>query len=79
AFALIVPLTPLNLGALEAGVVGALGLLGAPMERAVAFGLIFRALQVTPLLVLGLTGVGLLGESRAAREAPRPEARGDST
>ena len=65
SFAMLVPLTPLHLGALEAGAVGALGLLGAPLPRAVAFGLIYHALQVTPVLVLGLTGLGLLREARA--------------
>lgn len=67
SFALTLPLTPLHLGALEAGAVGALDLLGAPFEKAVAFGLVYHALQAVPVLVLGLTGYRLMSEARADR------------
>lgn len=65
SFALIVPLTPGHVGALEAGVVGALGLLGTPPEQAVAFGLVYHSMQVLPVMLLGVSGVGLIGEARA--------------
>ncbi len=50
---IIVPSTPASVGALELGVLAATSLLKIPEEPALAFALIYHALQVVPLIVAG--------------------------
>jgi uncharacterized protein (TIRG00374 family) len=50
---IIVPSTPASVGALELGVLAATRLLHIPDEPALAFALIYHALQVVPLIVAG--------------------------
>lgn len=70
AFAL--PLTPGGFGMVEAAAVFALGLVGVSPEKALAFGLVHRAVVLVPML-LGLTGIGLVGEARADQAASAAE------
>lgn len=51
---IMVPSTPAQIGALELGAIAATDLLGVPREPALAFALLYHALQVLPLLVAGL-------------------------
>jgi len=51
---IMVPSTPAQIGALEVGALAATDLLGIPREPALAFALLYHALQVLPLLVAGL-------------------------
>jgi len=51
---IMVPSTPAQIGALELGALAATDLLGVPREPALAFALLYHALQVVPLLVAGL-------------------------
>jgi uncharacterized membrane protein YbhN (UPF0104 family) len=48
------PSTPAGVGAFEVGALAALHMLGVPHERALAFALIYHALQVVPLVAVGL-------------------------
>lgn len=50
-----VPSTPASVGALELGVLAATRLLHIPDEPALAFALLYHALQVLPLLVAGIS------------------------
>lgn len=52
--ALVMPLTPGQVGIVEAGVVGALKLLGAQREPALAFALVYHVAQVLPTTLLGI-------------------------
>ena len=52
--AIVVPSTPASVGALEVGALAATRLLHVPDEPALAFALIYHALQVVPLIVAGL-------------------------
>jgi hypothetical protein len=52
--AITVPSTPAQIGALEAGALAALEVLHVPTEQAVAFALLYHALQVVPLIAVGL-------------------------
>jgi uncharacterized membrane protein YbhN (UPF0104 family) len=86
--ALVIPSTPGNIGALEAGAVVALDVLGVPRPQGVAFALVYHALQLGPLLLFAalnlrlILGAGALqapenqaGEPfdpRAGGEAPTP-------
>ncbi len=49
-----VPSTPAQVGALEVGAIVALELLHVPGEPALAFALLYHALQVVPLIIVGL-------------------------
>jgi uncharacterized membrane protein YbhN (UPF0104 family) len=51
---MMVPSTPAGVGALELGAVAGTRLLGVPDEPAIAFALLYHALQVLPLIVAGL-------------------------
>jgi hypothetical protein len=51
---IMVPSTPAQVGALEAGALGALGLLHVNHEPALAFALLYHLLQVIPLIAAGL-------------------------
>ncbi|MFO0757156.1 MAG: lysylphosphatidylglycerol synthase transmembrane domain-containing protein [Byssovorax sp.] len=64
--AMIVPLTPGHVGTLEASITAALALLGTRPEQAVAFALVYHALQLFPVLVLAASGTTLVTEARAA-------------
>lgn len=50
---IVVPSTPASVGALEVGALAATRLLHVPDEPALAFALIYHALQVVPLIVAG--------------------------
>ena len=52
--AITAPSTPAGVGALEVGVLAATRLLGIPDEPALALALLYHALQIIPLLVVGL-------------------------
>jgi uncharacterized protein (TIRG00374 family) len=52
--AIAVPSTPGQVGVLEAGAVGALGLLGVGYSEALAFALLYHAANVIPVTVLGV-------------------------
>ncbi|HTJ46840.1 MAG TPA: lysylphosphatidylglycerol synthase transmembrane domain-containing protein [Kofleriaceae bacterium] len=52
--AIALPSTPGQVGALELGAVAGLKILGVSKESAIAFGLLYHALQVVPLLAVGL-------------------------
>jgi hypothetical protein len=51
---IMIPSTPAQIGALEIGAIAATRLLHVPDEPAIAFALLYHALQVLPLLVAGL-------------------------
>lgn len=51
---IMVPSTPAQIGALEVGALAATDLLGVAREPALAFALLYHALQVMPLLIAGL-------------------------
>lgn len=70
--ALLVPAGPAHLGAFEAGAVAALKVLGVPLEPALAFALVYHLMQVVPVLLVGLFGLRLIGEARAAGDAEPP-------
>ena len=52
--AITIPSTPAQVGALEVGALAALEVLHVPAEPAVAFALLYHALQVVPLIAVGL-------------------------
>ena len=49
-----IPSTPAQVGALEVGVLAAMKLLHVPDEPALAFALLYHAIQVIPLIIVGL-------------------------
>ena len=51
---IMLPSTPAQVGALEVGALAALDLLHVPHEPALAFALLYHALQVVPLIAVGL-------------------------
>jgi uncharacterized membrane protein YbhN (UPF0104 family) len=64
AVAICVPVAPGHAGTLELGAIAALDLLGAPRDRAVAFALLYHAMQIVPVVVAGSwMGRGLLSSS----------------
>lgn len=69
--AIAVPSTPGNVGALEVGAVFAVGVLGVPRARAVAFALLYHAVQIGPLLVFALFNLRVLAK-HAAPPDPDP-------
>jgi glycosyltransferase 2 family protein len=81
---IVLPSTPAQLGALELGAIGALKLLNVEKEPAVAFALLYHALQVVPLiiagliftprLVLGREGAPPSGDACPPENAPLPTA-----
>jgi hypothetical protein len=52
--AILIPSTPGYIGALEIGALVALDLLGVPRPLGVAFALLYHAMQVVPLVLVGL-------------------------
>lgn len=58
--ALVIPSTPGNIGALEAGAVVALDVLGVPRPQALAFALVYHALQLGPLLLFASFNLRLI-------------------
>ncbi len=73
AVALAVPSTPSGIGALELGAVGALHLVGVSGERALAFALIYHAIQALPVTLLGIDGMRLAAVARRASPEPGPK------
>lgn len=59
-----IPAAPAQLGAFEIGAVVALEALGVPRPEAVAFALVFHAVQVVPLALVGIAEVRLVLEVR---------------
>jgi hypothetical protein len=53
--AIAVPSTPAHVGALELGALVALKLLGVPREQALAFAVLYHAMQIVPLLIAGFS------------------------
>jgi uncharacterized membrane protein YbhN (UPF0104 family) len=53
--AIAIPSTPAHVGALELGAVVALKILGVPREPALAFAVLYHAMQILPLLVAGFS------------------------
>lgn len=71
--ALVMPLTPGQVGIVEAGVVGALELLGAQREPALAFALVYHVAQVLPTTLLGIAVLpSLWPRVRTGGDAPQP-------
>jgi uncharacterized membrane protein YbhN (UPF0104 family) len=66
--AILLPVTPGNLGALEIGAIAALDLVGVPRAPAVAFAILYHAVQVIPLVAAGLLDLRL-----ALSAAPAPQ------
>jgi uncharacterized membrane protein YbhN (UPF0104 family) len=70
---LALPSGPAGIGSLELGAVAALRLLGVDEARALAFALVYHAIQVIPVTVLGMNGVRLAARgagSSAAKQRP---------
>ncbi len=72
--ALVIPSTPGNIGALEAGAVVALDVLGVPRPQGLAFALVYHALQLGPLLLFAAFNLRLI-LGAGALQGPDPEAR----
>jgi uncharacterized membrane protein YbhN (UPF0104 family) len=53
--AIAIPSTPAHVGALELGALVALKLLGVPREQALAFAVLYHAMQIIPLLIVGFS------------------------
>jgi uncharacterized membrane protein YbhN (UPF0104 family) len=53
--AIAIPSTPAHVGALELGALLALKLLGIPREQALAFAVLYHAMQIIPLLIVGFS------------------------
>jgi uncharacterized membrane protein YbhN (UPF0104 family) len=72
--AIALPSTPGQVGALEVGAVVGLKILGIPESPAVAFGVLYHAIQVIPLLAVGLIldGRMLFGGLPAREREPAP-------
>ncbi|HXM38125.1 MAG TPA: lysylphosphatidylglycerol synthase transmembrane domain-containing protein [Gemmatimonadales bacterium] len=65
----IIRITPANAGITQAAMAAALLPFGVPAERGVAAGLALQAIQVLPILAIGLAIVGRAGFSRLTAEA----------
>jgi hypothetical protein len=63
--AISLPSTPGQLGAFEGGAVLGLHFLGAPPVESTAFALLYHAVQVIPVTILGLPGMRLAGKAEA--------------
>ncbi len=68
-----VPSTPGHVGALEAGAVAGLSVLGVPASAALAFALLYHVMQLVPVLLAGLSGLHLF----SASAGPGPADSGD--
>src|SRR5439155_26623636 len=66
-FAIAAPSTPAQIGAFEAGGVFALGMLGAPTEKALAFALLYHFMQAIPVTLAGMEALLVW---RSLRQAP---------
>ncbi len=70
-FAVMLPSTPGQVGALELGALAGLEVLGVPREQGLACALLYHAAQVLPLLAVGVLDLRLVLEARrSARETP---------
>jgi uncharacterized membrane protein YbhN (UPF0104 family) len=73
--AVAIPVTPAGAGTLELGALAAFELLGMPRDQGLAFGLLYHAVQVLPMLAAGiLTGRRLMAEPEPA-SVPGAEAK----
>jgi uncharacterized membrane protein YbhN (UPF0104 family) len=61
---LALPSAPAGVGTLEMGAVAALRLCGVDEARALAFALVYHAMQVVPVTLLGLEGIRLAARGR---------------
>jgi uncharacterized membrane protein YbhN (UPF0104 family) len=69
---IMVPSTPAQVGALEVGALAALDLLHVPSEQAITFALLYHAVQVIPLIIIGLALEHRLVLGRERMDAPAP-------
>lgn len=67
-----VPSTPGHVGALEAGAVAGLGVLGVAASPALAFALLYHVMQLVPVLLAGLSGLRLFSDYRPGDPADDP-------
>lgn len=65
--AILIPSTPAQVGALEVGAMAGLQLLDVPSEPALAFAILYHALQILPLVAIGLALEWRLVLGRASR------------
>jgi uncharacterized membrane protein YbhN (UPF0104 family) len=70
--AIIIPSTPGQFGALEAGVVAVLAIVHVPTAPALAFALVYHVSQLLPIVLVGLSGVRMMGEVRGVPSPPEP-------
>jgi hypothetical protein len=64
--AIAIPSTPAHVGALELGALVALNLLGVPPAQALAFAVLYHAMQIVPLLIAGFSDARFALSHRAA-------------
>lgn len=67
--ALLVPSTPAHVGALEVGALAALDVLQVPRAEGLAFALLYHAMQVVPLMVVGLLDIRLVLSWKRQKDA----------
>jgi uncharacterized membrane protein YbhN (UPF0104 family) len=72
-FAIAIPATPGHAGTLELGAVAALQIMGVSPDRAAAFAILYHAMQLAPVVLVGLI-VGRGALSSVAREEAAKEA-----
>ena len=73
--AIALPSTPAQVGPFEAAAAGALVLLGVPAESALAFAILYHAMQVIPVTLLGAPGLRLARTAAAENEAAVPSSQ----
>jgi uncharacterized membrane protein YbhN (UPF0104 family) len=77
--AIAIPAMPAGAGTLELGALAAFQLLGLPRDQGLAFGLLYHAAQVLPILTAGIiTGRRLMAEPAPSSEAAALPAQGAS-
>lgn len=75
--AVAMPSTPAQVGAFEIGALVALNLLGVPPAQGLAFALVYHAVQVVPLALIGIAELRLVRELRAKAKEEEPPTGGD--
>ncbi|MEO6951459.1 MAG: lysylphosphatidylglycerol synthase transmembrane domain-containing protein [Polyangia bacterium] len=68
--AIAVPSTPGQLGALEAGIIAGLSVVGVPLSDALAFGLVYHLMQLLPVVLVGATGLRLVADVKDELATP---------
>ncbi len=77
--AIAVPSTPGQVGAFEAGAVAGLGAVGVPLAPALAFALVYHAMQVGPILLAGLVSLPAVARPESATAEPFSPAPPDAS